>query len=196
MFALFLGGKYVLPPKVLPMLIPVLSIVALRRFGRDRRGSAAVEFAIVAPIFFALIFAIIETAMVFLAGQVLETAVQESARTFYTSQNPTETQLRTAFCSRITTLMDCTSTTKYCLDVRTFAKGAAIDLPVVVDSAGNYSCSVTMPASTSVDSTVVIRAYYKWPLFVTGLGYNIANIERGTTSSKRLLVAASAVRPQ
>ena len=40
------------------MLIPVLSIVALRRFGRDRRGSAAVEFAIVAPIFFALIFAI------------------------------------------------------------------------------------------------------------------------------------------
>ena len=182
------------------MLLPIISIAAcnraLRGLARDRRGSAAVEFAIIAPVFFALIFAIIETAMVFFAGQVLETAVQTSGRSFYTSQNLTETQLRTAFCDGIDVLMDCTNTTKYCLDVRTFAKGAAIDLPIVVDSAGNYSCSVTMPASTSVDSTVVIRAYYKWPLFVTGLGYNIANIERGTTSSKRLLVAASAVRPQ
>lgn len=44
---------------------------ALRRFGRNRRGSAAVEFALVAPVFFALIFAIIETALVFFAGQVL-----------------------------------------------------------------------------------------------------------------------------
>ena len=35
---------------------------ALRRFRRNRRGSAAVEFALVAPMFFALLFAIIETA--------------------------------------------------------------------------------------------------------------------------------------
>jgi Flp pilus assembly protein TadG len=182
------------------MLLPMISMVAarkgLRRFGRNRHGSAAVEFAIVAPIFFALIFAIIETAMVFLAGQVLETAVQTSGRSFYTSQNLTETQLRTAFCSGIEALMDCTSTTKYCLDVRSFAKGAAIDLPSVVDAGGTYSCSVTMPSASAVDMTVVIRAYYQWPLFVTGLGYNIANIERGTVRSKRLLVAATAVRPQ
>ena len=45
----------------------------LRRFRRNRRGSAAVEFALVAPLFFALLFAIIETAIVFFAGQVLET---------------------------------------------------------------------------------------------------------------------------
>lgn len=182
------------------MPLPVLSIVAcrgtLRRFGRNRRGSAAVEFAIVAPIFFALIFAILETAMVFFAGQVLETAVQDSARSFYTSQSLTESELRTAFCDRITTLMDCTSTTKYCLDVRKFAKGAAINLPTVVDAAGTYTCTVQMPSSSEVDMTVVVRAYYQWPLFVTGLGYNIANIERGTVRSKRLLVAATAVRPQ
>ncbi len=68
------------------MLLPIISIVAfgrrLRRFGRNRHGSAAVEFAIVAPIFFALIFAIIEKAIVFFAGQVLESAVQDSVRTF------------------------------------------------------------------------------------------------------------------
>ena len=49
----------------------------LRRFRRNRRASAALEFALVAPIFFALLFAIIETALMFFAGQVLETITQD-----------------------------------------------------------------------------------------------------------------------
>ena len=49
----------------------------LRRFRRNRRGSAAVEFALVAPIFFGLLFAILELAMVFFASQVLETVTQD-----------------------------------------------------------------------------------------------------------------------
>ncbi len=61
----------------------------LRRFRRNRRGSAAVEFALVAPVFFALLFAIIETAFVFFAGQVLETITQNSARMVLTGQAQT-----------------------------------------------------------------------------------------------------------
>jgi len=181
------------------MLLPIMSIVALRRslrgFGRNRHGSAVVEFAIIAPIFFALIFAIIETAMVFFAGQLLETAVQDTGRAFYTSQTVTATGLNTALCNQVTTLMDC-ATTKLCLDVRTFAKGAAIALPSVVDASGNYTCLIQLPDTGSTDVTVVVRGYYQWPLFVTGLGYNIANIQRGTATNKRLLAAATAVRPQ
>lgn len=40
----------------------------------------------VAPIFFALLFAIIETALMFFASQVLETITQESSRTIFTGQ--------------------------------------------------------------------------------------------------------------
>ena len=58
----------------------------LRRFRRNRRGSAAVEFALVAPIFFALLFAIIELAMVFFASQVLETVTQDSRALIMTGQ--------------------------------------------------------------------------------------------------------------
>lgn len=61
----------------------------LRRFRRSRRGSAAVEFALVAPVFFALLFAIIETALVFFASQVLETVTQNSARMIMTGQAQT-----------------------------------------------------------------------------------------------------------
>ena len=58
----------------------------LRRFRRNRGGSAVVEFALVAPMFFALLFAIIETALVFFASQVLETVTKDSARMILTGQ--------------------------------------------------------------------------------------------------------------
>ena len=59
---------------------------ALRRFRGNRGGSAAVEFALIAPIFFGLLFAIIETALVFFSSQVLESITQNSARVVLTGQ--------------------------------------------------------------------------------------------------------------
>src|SRR3954467_9863935 len=59
---------------------------AATRFRGNRRGSAVVEFALVAPMFFALLFAIIETAIMFFASQVLETVTQNSARVILTGQ--------------------------------------------------------------------------------------------------------------
>ena len=56
----------------------------LRRFRRDQRGVTAVEFGMVATPFFALLFAIIETALVFWTTQVLETAVTNASRRVYT----------------------------------------------------------------------------------------------------------------
>ena len=57
------------------MLIPTIAVAVvakrLRSFRRSQDGSAAVEFAMIAPIFFALIFAVMETGLVFMAGQVL-----------------------------------------------------------------------------------------------------------------------------
>ena len=58
----------------------------LRTFRRSDSGSAAVEFSLVAVPFFALLFAIIETGIVFFAGQVLENGVQDSGRLIYTNQ--------------------------------------------------------------------------------------------------------------
>src|SRR3984893_13534409 len=84
---------------------------ALRRFRRNRRGSAIVEFALVAPVFFALLFAIIETALVFFASQVLETITQNSARQVLTGQAQTASFDQTAFknyvCGQIPALFTC-----------------------------------------------------------------------------------------
>ena len=69
----------------------------LRRFRRNRGGSAAIEFALVAPVFFALLFAIIETAVMFFASQVLETIAQESARMILTGQAQTASYTQPQF---------------------------------------------------------------------------------------------------
>jgi Flp pilus assembly protein TadG len=171
---------------------------ALRRFRRNRRGSAAVEFALVAPVFFALLFAIIETALVFFAGQVLETAVQDSGRLLFTNQSNcagmSQADFKQNICDRVSALMSCAGVD---VDVRSYAAGTAITItdPLV---SGNYASNSVYqpPVCNTTSDTVVVRGFYQWPLVVTGLGYNIANIGRGTATSKRLLAATSAFRPQ
>jgi Flp pilus assembly protein TadG len=171
---------------------------ALRRFRRNRRGSAAVEFALVAPVFFALLFAIIETALVFFAGQVLETAVQDSGRLLFTNQSNcagmSQADFKQNICDRVSALMSCAGVD---VDVRSYAAGTAITITDPIVSGSYASNSVYRPpACNTTTDTVVVRGFYQWPLVVTGLGYNIANINRGTASSKRLLAATSAFRPQ
>src|ERR1700742_750258 len=96
---------------------PAVSTASVRtifpRFRRNRRDSAAVEFALVAPVFFALLFAIIETALMFFASQVLETITQDSARMIFTGQaqqaSYTQAQFSTYVCGQIPALFDCNS---------------------------------------------------------------------------------------
>jgi Flp pilus assembly protein TadG len=168
----------------------------LRRFRRNRRGSAAVEFALIATPFFALLFAIIETSIVFFAGQVLETGLQDSARLLYThqaqDQGMTKDSFKTDLCNRVSVLLTCSVID---VDVKFYAAGTTITIADPI-SGGNYDPSgftYQTPPSGS-NATVVARAFYRWPLYVTGLGYNIANIGRGTVNSTRLLAATAAFR--
>ncbi|MBC9879280.1 pilus assembly protein [Bradyrhizobium sp. INPA01-394B] len=173
---------------------------ALLRFRGNRRGSAAVEFALVAPVFFALLFAIIETALMFFASQVLETVAQNSARVVLTGQAQsgsvascavnsvstpcTQATFKTYVCSQIPALFDCNSLV---VDVESYSSFSAISLANF--NACNFdSTNMGYNPGTS-GQPVVVRLYYKWPLFVTGLGYNLAC---SASNNTRLLVATAA----
>lgn len=169
---------------------------AMRRFRRDRRASAAVEFAFVAPIFFVLLFAIMETALVFFAAQILETGTQDSARLMLTHQaqdaGMTQAQFKQDLCNRVSVMFTCSDVY---VDVKSYAEGTTVNISDPIDASGNFVNNFTYqttPAGSS--ATVVVRSFYQWPMFVTGLGYNIANIGRNTSNSKRLLAATSAFR--
>jgi len=163
----------------------------LRRFRRNRRGSAAVEFAIVAPIFFALLFAIIETAIVFFAGQVLETVTQDSARMIMTGQAQnagySASQFKTYVCGKVSVLFDCAN--GIYVDVQSYPQFSGVSINDPIDGSKNFVPPNNYSPGGPGDIAVV-RLFYQWPLFVTGLGYNIANL----SGSKRLLTATAAFR--
>src|SRR5215510_9016137 len=83
----------------------LLALRATRQLARKEDGAAAVEFGMVAAPFLLLTFAIMETAIVFFAGQTLETAVADSARLIMTGQAQgaamSQAQFKDAVCSKI-----------------------------------------------------------------------------------------------
>jgi Flp pilus assembly protein TadG len=168
---------------------------ALRRFRRNRRASAAVEFALVAPVFFALLFAIIETGIIFFASQVLETATEDSARTIRTGQAQAAAYATISdfkanvVCPQIGmgVLFDCANGIS--VDVQSYPSFANVTINSQIDSNRNF-IPATQYSPGNPGDVVVVRLFYQWPLFVTGLGYNIANL----AGSKRLLVATAAFR--
>ena len=101
----------------------------------------------------------------------------------------TETAFKTDLCNRINVLFNCNGAlANITVDVKVFTPGTTITItdPIVSGSlSGTFAYS--LPPSGS-PNTVVIRAFYEWPLFVTQLGYNISNLN----GSKRLLAATAA----
>src|SRR6516164_1697929 len=113
----------------------------LRRFRRSSRASAAVEFALVAPMFFALLFAIIESGIMFLAYQVLETINQESARQILTGQAQksswSQSQFANYVCSQVPALFTCS---RIYIDVQSYPTFAsAINVGCPIDGSGNFN---------------------------------------------------------
>jgi Flp pilus assembly protein TadG len=190
-------------PRVEDHPMPFASIASfftlLRRFRRNRTGSAAVEFVLVAPVFFALLFAIIEVSIMFFASQVLETVAQQGAREILTGQAQTQglssTQFKTFVCNQIPAILSCNN---LYIDVESYTSFETISLASPIDANGNFITTMnyntggssTCTGSGCTNSIVVLRAYYPWQLFVTGLGFNIANL----TGNQRLLVATAVFR--
>jgi Flp pilus assembly protein TadG len=176
---------------------PAASTVSARgvlyRFRRSRGGSAAVEFALVAPVFFALLFAIIETGIMFFAGQVLESVTQNAARTILTGQTQNAGYGQTAFKSNVvcptgslaSMLFDCVN--GVFIDVESYSAFSSVVMSSQIDGSGNFINNMQYNPGGPRD-IVVVRMFYQWPLFVTGLGYNIANL----SGNKRLLYGTAA----
>ena len=137
------------------------------------------------------------------ASQVFETGIQDAGRQLYTHQlqdkNLTSAQAQAAFqkdlCDRVKILFTCSDAGPLPVDVRYYLPGTTITIsdPITAGTFDPSGLVFQMPPPCSV-ATVVVRGFYQWPLVVTGLGYNIANINRGSTNSKRLLAASSAFR--
>ena len=163
----------------------------LRRFARREDGAAAVEFAIVAAPFLALMFAIMETALVFFASQTLETAVADSARLIMTGQAQSKSYdaaaFKTAVCAKIKGLFDCAGGLQ--IDVKTYSSFGSVDNSKPVDANGNLKTNFGYQPGGPGD-IVVVRLMYLWPVYASLLGFDLGNM----SGSKRLIMATAAFR--
>jgi Flp pilus assembly protein TadG len=167
-----------------------LGFKVARRLARQEDGTAAVEFGLVAMPFLALVFAIIETALVFFATQVLESAASDSARLIMTGQAQMQGLSKDTFksqvCSKIYGLIDCPGGVH--VDVQTFTSFGGVSLQTPVDSGGNLDTSGFKYTPGGPGDIVVVRLAYQWPVFVSMLGLsNMAN-------NHRLMMATAAFR--
>ena len=164
----------------------------VRRFLKRQDGAAAIEFGFVAAPFLALMFAIMETSLVFFAGQSLESATADSARLIMTGQaqggNFDKTKFKEAVCSRIFALFDCTNGVY--VDVKTYDNFASIDSTLPLDSNGNLKTNDFGYSPGGPGDIVVVRLMYQWPVYLSLLGFNLADM----AGNKRLLVATAAFR--
>ncbi len=163
------------------------------RFGRKNDGAAAVEFAIIVVPFFALLFAIIELALVFWAGQVLETAVQDTSRLVMTGQaqkqNFDKARFQQELCNRILGLFNCATGIK--IDVRTAGAFASANLSKpALNGSGQIDDSNFQYQTGGPGDIVVVRVMYEWPLILRTFGLDLSDMPSG----KRLLMSAVAFR--
>lgn len=183
-----------------PTLMKGARVVAaqlVRRLLRRDDGTAAIEFGLVIVPFLGLMFAILETALVFFAGQVLETAVADSARLILTGQADSAgynaTTFKTQVCNRLLALFDCT---KLSLDVATATSfsSANFSRPLVPDPLNPGKMKVDTSSfgyqASNPGQIVVVRVVYEWPTFVKGLGLNLSDLSDGN----RLLMSTAAFR--
>lgn len=158
-----------------------------RRLGRklagDETGSPAVEFAMVFPIFIAIVLATLQAGTIFLAKAFFESGAEEAARIVLTNQTGalTAAQFKTEFCNQLTALFNCGQVTIELVAVPAGTTNLSALLPTF-DSNGNVVGTPTVDVGANAGASgadMLLVAMYPWPVFGGPLGLNFANLGNG-----------------
>ena len=179
-----------------------------KRLGRRMRadsikGSAAIEFAMVAPVFFLLLMGTMEAGIIFFAQSALQNAVNDTARMVRTGQSTcfttssggacqpmTQAQFRTQVCSEASALLSDCAGASLQFDVNAYSAGFG-----GASNSSPLNANGTMPTLTNFNlgnpcEVVLVRAFYTWPVFTPMLNFFLANM----AGSYHLLATAAAFR--
>jgi Flp pilus assembly protein TadG len=161
-----------------------------RRFARGNEGATAVEFALVAAPFLALLIAIIESMLVFFAQRSLDEVVSQASRVIQTGQAQTsgltQSQFASWICQKTAILFTCGN---FMVNVRSysaFSSASSATPTLTFDSQGNVTNSWNYQLGNPGD-IVVVQVMYQWPVVLGPLGFNLSNLPNGN----RLLVSSN-----
>jgi len=151
------------------------------QFARDERGVTVIEFAILALPFFTIIFSILETAMVFFAGQVLDSAVEDASRLIKTGRAQAAgydlSDFREVMCDYTFNLFGtgCPNIKIKVQKLTSFSDTSTTNTIQTCDTlACNWTLSEDFDAGKGRD-VIQVFAYYRWPLTVVLPYFNLKN---------------------
>jgi Flp pilus assembly protein TadG len=166
------------------------------RFGVARQAATIVEFAIIAPIFLALLIAIFETTLFLFAQANLQNAAVAASRLFMTGQaqnsNMTQSQFTNQICPMIQALFNCNNLMVNVQSYSDFASANASAPTLTYNSQGqvtnNWSYNPGAPGQV-----MVVQLIYQWPIVGGPLGYVLPNNANG--NAEMMGVTAFRVEP-
>mgnify|MGYP000940128652 CR=1 FL=1 len=174
----------------------MLGLRRQKNIAKNQSGATAIEFALIAPLFFAFILGIMDIAVYFFVSGQLQHGVVQAARGIRTGNiagqvidpldGTAREVFRTAVCNEIVTGMmgTCTSTVR--VDVRSYNTFASIDVPSItqMDTGGNSDGFVddgeTVYNTGGPSCPVFVRAFFKHGTIIPGLEKLFAGVVPGT----------------
>jgi Flp pilus assembly protein TadG len=156
----------------------------LTRFLRDRRGSTAIEFTILAIPFSLLVFAILESCISFAGQEVMSNITDDIARQLRTGQiKPplSESQLKDMICDRLEIIVseDCPGLVVDLRKYDTFAQAAAVRIKLTPDRDLDTTGFAVSPGPSM--SKNMLRVFYKWPVMTDFMRKSMSNLKDGKT---------------
>jgi len=165
----------------------------LLRLVRDERGVTVIEFALLGLPFFTIVAAILETTLIFFAAQILDSAVNDSARLIRTGQAQSAgyeiADYRRAICSGLYRLFDCNAVKIKVTVIDRFSDYEPGSPVATGEDCTPEACEWTLEEGFAPgvgNQVVIVEAYYRWPTLLRLPGFNMQNLPDGT----RLLGAA------
>jgi Flp pilus assembly protein TadG len=162
----------------------------LASFLGNERGVAAIEFGFIALPFFAILLAIFQIGLIFLAANELETAVEKAARQLWTGQvqqaGTTQSQFISSICSNLPVFFTCAGVMADVQVASAFSSAVTSNPTLTYNSQGQVTNNWNFNTGTA-GSILVLRVFYQFPVFLGPLGLNLANLPNGT----HLLMASS-----
>ncbi|MBN9548698.1 MAG: pilus assembly protein [Alphaproteobacteria bacterium] len=159
-------------------------------FFSDRRGSTAMEFAMLAIPFALLVFAILESCISFAGQEVMANITDDVARQLRTGQlqksNVTESSIKQLICGRLEIMVakNCPGLLVDLREYPSFADAATASFKIVdgdiVLMQGTNSMNFTVSPGLA-ESINMLRVFYKWPVMTDFLAKSMANLKDGNT---------------
>jgi Flp pilus assembly protein TadG len=165
-----------------------------RMRAEENKASAAIEFGMIAPVFFIILMGIIETGVLYMASFTLQNATYDVARFVRTGQAQagaySQAMFRQKICDDIAVMLKCDANLR--IDVEAPVNGyAGASFAPATDANGNIDPAVVNNYNIgSACSVVLIRTFYSWHIFTPILSPLLSNMSGGY----HLLSATAAFR--